>query len=308
MTKPDWIAKLQDAVLKESRNGTEEGQFAQANADSVVDTIKGCGPDSSTIDPDFGARMVCNISSVHIPAFVTASLAGEKAYKNGYDLAKYRIGGSASDGSLKTRDIVDQALTHLVGVSGDKIYFGAVELNGAGVRFYGDICLVLKRDAVLSTTTILDRNSYDLVRSPLRQRIESGNPAMWDKNREAEASSISGNWADDLQSIAALKVLKESNIGSRRITTGLISNGLLKDEDYIEVLRVGSFSARDLQEARISASDAPYESLVAQRRATGPRPRLEALIWRMRRRRADAALRRAKVDVRVVTTTGRVKP
>ncbi len=283
MTKPDWIAKLQDAVLKESRNGTEEGQFAQANADSVVDTIKGCGPDSSTIDPDFGARMVCNISSVHIPAFVTASLAGEKAYKNGYDLAKYRIGGSASDGSLKTRDIVDQALTHLVGVSGDKIYFGAVELNGAGVRFYGDICLVLKRDAVLSTTTILDRNSYDLVRSPLRQRIESGNPAMWDKNREAEASSISGNWADDLQ-------------------------GLLKDEDYIEVLRVGSFSARDLQEARISASDAPYESLVAQRRATGPRPRLEALIWRMRRRRADAALRRAKVDVRVVTTTGRVKP
>jgi hypothetical protein len=181
MTKPDWIAKLQDAVLKESRNGTEEGQFAQANADSVVDTIKGCGPDSSTIDPDFGARMVCNISSVHIPAFVTASLAGEKAYKNGYDLAKYRIGGSASDGSLKTRDIVDQALTHLVGVSGDKIYFGAVELNGAGVRFYGDICLVLKRDAVLSTTTILDRNSYDLVRSPLRQRIESGNPAMWDK-------------------------------------------------------------------------------------------------------------------------------
>ena len=127
------------------------------------------------------------------------------------------------------------------------------------------------------------------------------------KNREAEASSISENWADDLQSIAALKVLKESNIGSRRITTGLISNGLLKDEDYIEVLRVGSFSARDLQEARISASDAPYESLVAQRRATGPRPRLEALIWRMRRRRADAALRRAKVDVRVVTTTGRVK-
>jgi hypothetical protein len=106
MTNPDWKAKLQNAVLEEFQNGTEQGEFAQANASSVVDTIKGCLPDSSTIDPDFGARMSSNISSVHIPAFVTASLTGQRAYKNAYDLGKYRIGGSASNGSLKTREIV----------------------------------------------------------------------------------------------------------------------------------------------------------------------------------------------------------
>ena len=37
----------------------------------------------------------------------------------------------------------------------DNIYFGAVEINGAGIRFYGDVCLVLKEGAVTQETTIL---------------------------------------------------------------------------------------------------------------------------------------------------------
>jgi hypothetical protein len=307
MTKPDWGTKLKDCVHAEFQRDAERGEFAQANSNSVIDTIRGCRADTSTIDPDFGARMVCNISSVHVPLFVAASLAGKKAYKNGYDLGSYRIGGSAPSGSLKTREIVDRALARLASARPEDIYFGAVELNGAGVRFYGDICFVLKRNMVSGTTAVLDRNSYDLIRSPLREKIEIGNATTWDKSRESKAFSISGTWQDDLQDIAALKVLNELTSGNRRLTTGLISDGVLKDEDYIEVLRIGSFSAVHLQEARVSAADAAYEALIAQRRATGPRPRLEALVWRSRRRRADAALRRARVEVRVVTTTGRVK-
>jgi hypothetical protein len=302
MSTTNWGDKLSYAI------DAEWGVFAKANVAAVEGTINGRDPDSPNPDPDMGARMVCNISSVHVPLFVAASLKHEpNPYKNGYDLKKYRIGGSAPGGGFKAREAVDRALSLLAGAGPDQIYFGAVELNGAGIRFYGDICLVLRRDEVAPDTAILDRNSYDLIRSPLRERIETVNQADLDTSRAAEARAISGTWASDLRNIAAIKVLNEFGRRNRRLTTGLVSDAVLQDEDYIEVLRISSFSTEHLQEARVGAADTAYEALISQRRAVGPKPRQEALIWRARRRRAEAALKRARVEVKVVTTTGRVK-
>jgi hypothetical protein len=309
MSRPIWQDELSRTISSVTNGSSERIELANANAEAVKGTIDGRGPDSKTIDPDAGARVVFNISSVHIPLFVEESINGRSpAYKNGYDFRKYRI-GEDQPGKLKPREIVDRALPLPAGTTARQVYFGAVELNGSGIRFYGDICLVLKRTEVDKETVILDRNSYDLIRAPLRRRIETTpkNLLAWETNRRNQALAMSGEWATDLKEMAAIKVLNEFGSRVRRLTTGLISDAVLQDEDYIEVLRLESFSASDLQEVRVSAAEAAYEAWVSQRRSVGPRPRIEALIWRMRRRRAEAALKRMRVEMKVVTTTGRVR-
>ena len=79
------------------------------------------------------------------------------------------------------------------------------------------------------------------------------------------------------------------------------------DEDYIEVLKSGSFGPGDLQEARISAEEAAHDALVASRLLRGPVPRLEAMVWRRRRSRAERVLRAAGVPLRVMTADGRTR-
>src|ERR1700688_4208651 len=118
----------------------------RANVEATRDTVAGRGPDEAKIDPEAGARMVVNLSSEHVPAFCEASRKREKKpFKNGYDLHKYHIGGPPSGEKLKNREIVDRALPFNDNDSAEDVYFGAVELNGAGIRFYGDACPVLGR-------------------------------------------------------------------------------------------------------------------------------------------------------------------
>src|SRR4029079_16002742 len=76
---------------------------------------------------------------------------------------KVRLGDSMP---VPTRLGVDEALAKLTAGPKESIYFGAVELNGTGVRFYGDLCLILAPQNVPQTTVILESNSYDLVRPP----------------------------------------------------------------------------------------------------------------------------------------------
>jgi hypothetical protein len=287
-------------------NGLSRG-YLIANKDAVKAAVAGRGPDSSNADTDYGARAVANISSTHIPEFVRLSLTGDpKPYKNGYDLKRYRVGDPPPGETLKTREMVDRSLP-IDGKSPEEIYFCAVDLNGVGVRFYGDVSLVIRKDQVNRNTVVLDRNSYDLVRAPIADQIAAEPPNEQDSARRREALRMSGRWEKDLPDIAAIKVLGELGSGVRRLTTGRISDAVLTDEDYIEVLRIGSFGSNDLHEARVAVADAAHETLIGERLRAGPTPRHEALLWRQRRREADAALQRANVISKVVATTGRVK-
>ena len=200
----------------------------------------------------------------------------------------------------KLREIVDEALP-LNGASYKDLYFGAVELNGSGIRFYGDICLVLKAGAVPANTIILDRNSFDLIRPPIRERIKNG------AHRRREAMALAGCWKDDLGAMAGLMVFENLGFRKRLLTTGQISAAVRSDEDYIEVLKIGSFSGSDLQEARFSAEDAACDALTGDRIGGRPTPRLEALMLRHRHQRADEELRRIGVVLSPVATLGRVK-
>jgi len=302
MTETNWAKRLEDLVIAIDPETTA---FMRANANAVQRAVEGKGPDDGTADPRAGARMVVNISSAHVPGFCAASRDDDPhAYKNAYDLGKYRLGDSPPPALLPARVIVDRALP-IAPLTAERIYFGALELNGTGIRFYGDICLVLARGKVDGETVILDRNSYDLIRSPIREIIDgTANP---DQTRKEQAWRMRGLWKKDLGSMASHKVLSMLGVRSRRCTTGQISEALRDDEDYIEILRDGSFNAKDLQEARISAPEAGRDAFTADRLSSGPAPRMEVLLWRERRRKAEEELRLTEVPVSVVTTSGRVK-
>jgi len=161
-------------------------------------------------------------------------------------------------------------------------------------------------------TIILDRNSYDIERLPLARRLEGKSGKQRADERESIAEELKGNWPD-LPRIAALKILERFAGRKRRLTVGEISDAILTDEDYVEILwlRPGdsgrSFGTRDLLEVRVAAADVALEERIGARSWSGPTPTLAELAWRGQRRRAEEALRDSNIAVKVVTTTGRVR-
>lgn len=260
----------------------------QANADMIASTL------SPTAKGAAGAVCVVNIASEHVPGFCTN---GSNAYLNAYDLVRLGVNPKAVS---PTRARVDQALTSLVNIPASDIYFVAAELNGTGIRFYGDICLVLRHDDDLAKLFILETNSYDLVRAP-KSLITTT-----DSDLLKEAKDMSGQWAGDLSAIATIKIYAHRQ-SQRRLTTGQISDGLLEDEDYIEGLRIGSFSVGDIKEARLSAAGVAQDSRIDERTRSGPIPDAASLKWRHQRRQAERALVQYGVPVQVVSTTSRTR-
>ena len=288
---PNWQQKLKD-VQTESSIAPGDSGYAEANAEMAGRTIRGFGPDSSKQDPRAGAHVVFNIQAAHIPAFVKASRSRSKsAYLNTYDLST-RAGTAPS----KRRTTVDEALPVM---DEKKVYFGAVELNGSGIRYFGDYCLVLNNSVIDDRTVVLDRNSYELMRAPL-----NGNN-LSSAQRKQKVQEWQGNWKDDMLAMGTIRVLEDFGRRARRVTTATVSDSILHDEDYMEVLRERSFDAQDVAEVRTLASEAARESLVAQRMISGPPLRVESLIWRNRRRLAETALAQMNIPVRVVTSAGR---
>ncbi|UGY02523.1 hypothetical protein [Bradyrhizobium quebecense] len=351
MGTADWSSEARAFIQRSAAGDRQLEEYAEANLNTCVDLVAGRDIYSGKDDRDSGARMVVNISSVHIPAFCEASRKGDKRpYKNGYDLGKFRLGSRPPSSEPNLREIVDAALP-LNGARPEDVYFGAVELFGSGIRFYGDVCLVIRKQVIAANTLILDRNSFDLISAPIRDRInrssstdkaraeEAKNLAgPWkngataavrimqmlgltrqrhasdqapqaelsaDKARAEEAKKLAGRWKKDTGAMAALRVMQILGLRRRRYTSGQIAETIRQDEDYIEVIKKDSFGADVLQEARLSANDAAYDSFTAERTAYGPSPRLESLMWRDRRRVAEQELRREGVTVRVVTSSGR---
>lgn len=303
-----WSAKLEQLVNRLARGNKGSIDYLIANARAVQQTVRGAGPEDTDISPRAGARMVVNISSAHIPAFCTAQGNGDPApYKNAYDVEWIERAKEQHKPVSARRVLVDSALPLPPGQSPASTYFGAIELNGTGIRFYGDVCLVLREDRVWPNTVVLDRNSYDVMRAPVSGRVDHLPKSQQAAARSAILRQWSGFFRRDVGTIVAIKALGAFGPIQRRLTTGQISEAARDDEDYVEVLRCGSFSPHDLQEARIAASEAAHDALVTARFPVRPTPRLEALIWRDRREHAERALRACGVPVNVVTTGGRTK-
>lgn len=300
VTTQNWKQGL-DTKLKgiSSQNARA---MAEANADMIGRVLVGAGPDKNKPDSTQGAGLAVNIAAVHVPAFCTA-LRNGKAYKNTYDLKKTpRLAEIPPGAAIPARTLVDSILSSVTGTDAERIYFCAVELNGSGIRFYGDICFILK-GGVPSDTVVLTSNSYDLLRPPITRSGHAPNQAALKQH----VQTMAGLWDRDLVYIATLKIMASRTLVERRLTTGQISAAVLDDEDYLEVLKIGSFDVTNLQEARASAADVAAETQIGEQLRLGSCPSLAELQWRKHRRAAVKALQRQRVHTRTVTTSGRVR-
>ncbi|MET3709557.1 hypothetical protein ABIC65_000237 [Sphingomonas trueperi] len=277
--------------------------WRDADVETIRWVVKGTSPITGVTRQESAAKVVFNIPSAHVPSFISSG------YLNRYD-RNPRIGVTAAGGP-DARAHIDRLLINYIGnpvKAWNKLYYGAVELNGSGVRYYGDVCLVLKEEPVDADTIVLDRNSFDLVCRPLRADSHDPVSDTWDPTRATTAAKpLLGGWSTDLGNMVVCKVLGETRREARRITIGAISQAVLADEDYIEVIRSGSFDVTALREARVAGPDAAHDALVADRLMRGPTPDWTALLYRHRRRQADAALRANGVKTNVVISSGRVR-
>jgi hypothetical protein len=301
--RPDWNRRVQDLLVRVPLTATLAG-YRTADAAMAARTMGGLGPDSSVVSADAGMRLVYNISSAHLPALLDA-VRPEKGYKNRYDLAAARVGGPAPPARGR-RALVDRVIAPLAGKQdGESLYYGAVELNGAGIRYFGDLCLVLDPKRISSDTVVLYRNSYDLAREPIVGRILASKPNEW-ATAAREALEIAGDWSD-VPHMAACKTLDGGYAGERRVTTAMVSAAVLTDEDYIEVLRTESFWADDIEEIRLAPAEGAIDARVADRLTFGPAPSLAEIQWRHRRRVAERSAAAHRLRIRVVASQGRTR-
>ena len=205
--------------------------------------------------------------------------------------------------------MVDSALSALHNLAKEAIYFAAIEFNGCGVGFYGDCCLVLRDDITELATIVLDRNSYDLIRAPLKDDIAAATALGCSEAqaRQEAAWEHAGRLSDDLAAIATIQVLESRPAVKRLMTTGSVSEGVLNDEDYIEVLRPASFGIGEVREVRFAPADVALDERIRSRSMVGQVPSQAELLWRERRRSAEARLHGTNTAIRVVTTVGRTK-
>jgi hypothetical protein len=300
----NWEDKV--AGLKKAAMSSAAAEYREAAITTIGDVMSGKSVSSGKSRPEAAARIVFNIPSAHVEAVL------RDGYKNRYDLKGLRKGDPPPP-SIDAREQIDRVLADLAKCAPSQVYYGAVELNGAGVRYYGDLSFVLKIESKDDDTgpLILDRNSFDLICEPIRSRTittSASGEDVWNSGVAAdEARERSGRFGSDLANIATCKVLDGAGSSERRLTVGGVSEGVLSDEDYIEVIRVGSFNADDLDEVRATAADVAAEGIIADRLFHGPMPDWTELLWRHRRRGAERVLASKGIRRRTVVSSGRLR-
>jgi hypothetical protein len=236
-------------------------------------------------NPESGLRMVVNISAEALLSFFASH-----RYYNLYE--KPVIGGERREPS-KERVQVDQLLAFERDPR--NFYFGAVALGGAGVRFYGEYCMAMKPDRVNSGTRIFDRDSYDLLLSPLKDEDDVG----------ALAKKLKGNWKPDVVEMLILKLLPELRGANQLITTGTVSEMILHDQEFVEVHREGPIFPFEIEEVRQSPDEIAMEARIQARSSAGFPPTAVELRWLQQRQEVIKALERAGIRYRIVTLHGR---
>jgi hypothetical protein len=252
----------------------QEDLFAQDNANKLRSVMG---------DRETGARMVVNIGAYALLRF----LQRDARYKNIYDLVEV----GAKQAVPPERQLVDDLIAP-PGVNGSELYFGAVALETAGVRYYGEYCLVLA--PVADDLQIFERDSYELVFPPLGSL---GNAAQL-------AAALRGRWQKDLLPMAVLKTRELVVSAGRLVTEGRFREALLRGEEFLEVHRQRPFGSADIEQVYQAASDVARESRTERAYRSGVLPRLEELVWQSRRALIEVKLSRLQIPARVVGQEG----
>ncbi|WP_460082870.1 hypothetical protein [Roseibium sp. LAB1] len=255
-------------------------------------------------------QLVFNLSARHAVSFldVQSGLPGRGRYLN--RAAVTHLAGKPLTGTT-VRERVDRVVTRVAAsvgrsVATTDIHFGAAELNSSGIAYFGDVCLVLKSDKVPGGLLSLLRNSYDLTVAPVFAQIYvNGNRSKTEDNAVRVMTEWAGTWPDETGDLVVVKILQYAPPSERRLTTGLISTGVLQDEDFIEVVYEKSFTPKEVREIRLSPMDVAREAQIADRTMRGPSPSAADMLWRYRRRQVERDAKRVGLTCRVVTHSGR---
>lgn len=276
----DWEVRLAQWMAE-----AEAGGFSAGNRHVIETAIS---------DPEAGLRVVVNIG-VH----AILKLYPDGRYLNLYE--RPEIGGVQPTPSAE-RVAVDTAL----GLHGPDVYFGAVALGGVGVRYYGEYCLVLQLDAIDDDPQLFDRDSYDILIEPI-----SGLP-----DRAAVIDRLKGSWRSDVHPMVVMKVLPELEHDFRLVTTGTVSEAVLKDQEFIEVhLRPDpagvdpggsrSFGPGEIEEIRESPDEVAVMARLREREAAELPMSAVEHEWLLRRECVSQVVGKRGTPTRVVTQHGR---
>jgi hypothetical protein len=230
-----------------------------------------------------GLRVVVNIS-----AHALLSFLAERRYRNLYESPV--IGGTRQQASPE-RQRID---TLLELDPPDQFYFGAVALGGTGVRFYGEYCIVLQPSAIDANTQVFDRDSYDLLLPPLANAL----------THASIVEMLRGKW-EDVVDMLTLKLLPELRGSRRLVTTGTVSEMILRDQEFVEVHKRGAITVSSIEELRQSPDEVAIEARIAARSAAGFPPTAVELRWLQRRDEVVRALEASGLSYRIVTLHGR---
>ncbi|MEP6722005.1 MAG: hypothetical protein ABJA77_11200 [Variovorax sp.] len=234
-----------------------------------------------------GPRMVVNIGADALLSFLATG-----DYRNIY--AQPVVGGKRRS-PTKERVAVD-GLLELEG-GGANHYFGAVALDGTGVRFYGEYCMAIQPARVTADTRLFDRDSYDLLQAPL---------ADPDPQKAGEiVSALRGQWGADLADMLIMKMLPRLPPVQHLITAGTISGLVLSDQEFVEVHLEDKILTQDIEEIRQSPDADAVEAGIVNRKRNRQSPTLVEMRWVEQRMRVRAQLLQQGVGYRVVTFQGR---
>ena len=248
-----WADRVRDWVED------ADSPFAAANEQVVRQVVA---------SEDSGARVVVNVG----PTALLQLLAGAR-YLNLYE--RPLVGGERQQPSA-TRRWVDET----IGLTGADAYFAALAVGGAGVRFYGEYCLVLDVAAIDAQPSLFDRDSYELLAPPFAGRADL--PEL--------VGRLSASW-DERHDVLVLKVLPGLTSTHRSVTSGTVADAVLSDQDFVEVHLTpdrtqhptGCFTLDDVLEVRLSPVDVTLVAWLRSRREDGlPLSDEEALYLRQR--------------------------
>ncbi len=292
-----------------SRSGIPEiVSYFEANKRTVTATLTGA-PAHGGGRARQGLCVVVNLPARRAISFLMPHSpgTGQGMYHNRYAHAQI-VGKPLPTGGA--REKLDKALSDISPdrkLSARSGHYAALEVNGTGVRYFGDVCLVLKPETVGAETLTLLRNSYDVRTPPASEKLDGLTGDDWDKQVRDILTSWMGAWGDDGVYIAATKIMANAPDTNRRMTTAHVSGGVLSDEDYIEVVLSHGFDPTAVAELRVTVDDAAAEALIGDRTRVGHPPSAAEALWRFRRRVVSMRAQSRNLPVRVITTTGRAR-
>lgn len=283
--KWSWT-KRRSEVLKQA-NDWAFGKFSAANAKSVEAMASAKGKNARL-------HVIFNIGSDALRSYAQTG-----DYKNAYE--QPTIVGATVNAS-PTRQHVDE----LIGLKNpESFYFCALSSGGVGIRFYGEYCVVLKSGSDSGVKRVLDRNSYDFIRSPLKELL--AHRALTEK-QDLVKRLETGFRSKEMGQMLAIKVLQHFNHPSRLLTMGSISEAILADEDYVEALHEGKIPLQSVLEVRSSPLDEMQESGILSKLGRG-QATVEELLWVSRREEVRKALAApctgVALELRTVVGAGR---